>query len=132
MTCDSKTVHDAVFVNDECVRVAWDYKDDFIQPHKTTNVVIAAFTTAQARLKLYEIMKPLGDRVLYTDTDSVIYKVKEGQSEPKLGSYLGDLTSETGCGDIECSGCEKEHYITEFLSGGPKIMDISVIMGTLQ
>ena len=33
-----------------------------------TNVVIAAFTTAHARLKLYSFMEALGDRVLYTDT----------------------------------------------------------------
>lgn len=33
-----------------------------------TNVVIAAFTTAYARLELYKYMEKLGDRVLYTDT----------------------------------------------------------------
>ena len=32
------------------------------------NVVIAAFTTAGARLKLYSYMEKLGDRVIYTDT----------------------------------------------------------------
>lgn len=33
-----------------------------------TNVAIAAFTTAHARLKLYSYMEKLGQRVLYTDT----------------------------------------------------------------
>ena len=41
-----------------------------------TNVFVAAFTTSLARLKLYEALDFLGDRALYYDTDSVIYKTK--------------------------------------------------------
>ena len=33
-----------------------------------TNVVIAAFTTCHARLKLYEVLERLGDRAFYQDT----------------------------------------------------------------
>ena len=39
-----------------------------------TNVFIAIFTTANARLKLFEALETLQERVLYYDTDSVIYK----------------------------------------------------------
>lgn len=38
-----------------------------------TNTFIAAFTTCQARLKLYQFLEQLGDRAFYYDTDSVIY-----------------------------------------------------------
>ena len=38
-----------------------------------TNVVIAAFTTAHARLKLYSYMEKLGERVMYTDTGNLIF-----------------------------------------------------------
>ena len=38
-----------------------------------TNVVIAAFTTALARLKLYSYMEILGERVLYTDTGENVF-----------------------------------------------------------
>ena len=37
------------------------------------NVFVACFTTAWARLRLYEALPLLGERVLYYETDSVIY-----------------------------------------------------------
>lgn len=74
-----------------------------------TNVFIAAFTTSLARLKLYDALDFLGDRALYDDTDSVIYKTKPGQEKLPLGPYLGQFTDELG-GD----------KIVEFVSGGAK------------
>ena len=44
-------------------------------------------------------MEVLGDRVLYYDTDSVIYTWKPGQTEIPLGDYLGDMTNELDEGD---------------------------------
>ena len=58
------------------------------------NVFIAAFTTSLPHLKLYEALDFLGDRVLYYDTDSVIYKTKQGQEKLPLGPYLGQFTDE--------------------------------------
>ena len=46
----------------------------------------------------------------YYDTDSVIFSVKEGQWEPPLGDYLGELTNELDDGD----------HIATFVSAGPK------------
>lgn len=37
------------------------------------NVFIAAFTTCWAWLRLYEVLELLDERVLYFDTDSVIF-----------------------------------------------------------
>lgn len=74
-----------------------------------TNVFIAAFTTSLARLKLYEAPDFLGDRALYYDSDSVIYKTKPGQEKLPLGPYLGQFTDKLG-GD----------KIVEFVSGGAK------------
>ena len=59
-----------------------------------TNVVIAAFATAHARLKLYGVLEQLNRRVLDFDTDSAFYVSKEGELEPPTGSYLGELTDE--------------------------------------
>ena len=58
------------------------------------NVVIAAFTTCHARLRLYNVLDRLQERVLYFDTDSIIYVSKPGEWEPPTGDYLGDLTDE--------------------------------------
>ena len=40
------------------------------------NIFIAAFTTCNARLKLYSYLEQLQQGVLYFATDSVIYTVK--------------------------------------------------------
>ena len=106
---DTLEVQNIRFCTDDVLEVVYAYKDDFILPNNRTNVFIAAFTTCWARLKLYSYLQKLGDRVLYYDTDSVIYHWKEDQTKLEIGDYLGDLKDELG-GD----------YITEFVSGGPK------------
>lgn len=60
MTSDQQKVNNIRFINDESVQIDWVYNDDFVEPSALTNVVIAAYTTAQARLKLYSYLKPLG------------------------------------------------------------------------
>lgn len=59
-----------------------------------TNVVIAAYTTAHARLHLYKYLDFLQERVLYYDTDSVFFTKKPNEEGLPLGDYLGDLTDE--------------------------------------
>ena len=103
-------VSDARLVNDETVEVHYKEKDEFVEQNDKVNIVIAAFTTAYARLKLYDLLDLLQERVLYYDTDSVIYVHEPGKPDPPLGNYLGDLTDELDAGD----------YITTFISGGPK------------
>ena len=103
-------VSDARLVNDEMVEVHYKEKDEFAEQNDKVNIVIAAFTTAYARLKLYDLLDLLQERVLYYDTDSVIYVHEPGKPDPPLGDYLGDLTDELDPGD----------YITTFISGGPK------------
>ena len=102
-------VSDARLINDDTVEVHYKNIGEFAEQNDKVNVVIAAFTTAYARLKLYDLLDLLQERVLYYDTDSVIYVHEPGKPEPPLGNYLGDLTDELN-GD----------YITSFVSGGPK------------
>ena len=73
---------------------------------------MAAFVTAQGRLKLYSELEKLGERVLYMDTDSIIFKSKPGEYEPQLGDNLGDWTN-------EISPAQGGH-ITSFVSAGAK------------
>ena len=109
LTSDEINVLDARFVSDEMVELHYEYNENFVEPDAKTNVVIAAFTTDYARLKLYGVLDQLQERVLYYDTDSVIFVSKPGEPEPPLGPYLGQLTNEL-----------KDGYITTFVSGGPK------------
>ena len=103
-------VSDARIVNDDTVEVHYTNTEEFIEQDNKTNIVIAAFTTAYARLKLYDLLDLLQERVLYYDTDSVIYVHEPGKPDPPMGDYLRDLTDELDPGD----------YITTFISGGPK------------
>ena len=106
---DEFEVCDARMVNDDMVEVQYKSTEEFVEQNNKVNVVIASFTTAYARLKLYNLLDLLQERVLYYDTDSVIYVHKPDKPDPPLGNYLGDLTDELN-GD----------YITSFVSGGPK------------
>lgn len=72
MTSDQQRVKSVRFINDESVQLDLVYNDDFIEASAKTNVIIAAFKTAQARLKLYIYLKCLGERALYCDTDSIV------------------------------------------------------------
>ena len=93
------------------VEVYYQHQEEDIPVSPNLNIFVAAFTTCHARLKLYEALEPLGERVLYYDTDSIIYlEEKPGQLKPDLGHYPGDFTSELGT----------DEYIEEFVSGGPK------------
>lgn len=99
--------------NEDVVELLYCEKDFTATEPRNTNVYVACFTTCHARLKLYDVLSQLGHRVLYYDTDSVIYRhSKHDDCRLRLGDYLGDLTDELG-GD-------GSRYITEFVSTGPK------------
>ena len=94
--------------------------EEFQEPNCKTNVIIASMCSAYAHLKLWKIMNRLGRRVMYHDTDSVIYTNCLGQWKPPIGKYLGDLANELTCHHIRCPGCSKGHWIVTFVSCGAK------------
>lgn len=105
-----KEISSVNILSTELLEVVYKRMDEDADKGTKTNIFIAAFTTCQARLKLYESLEVLGDRVLYYDTDSIIDTWKPSQADIPLGDYLGDMTNEL----------EDDDYITEFVSGGAK------------
>ena len=91
--------------------VTTSLEDDFNEGNNSSNVAIAAMTTSYARLRLLDMMRKLLDRVLCTDTDSVIYVSRPGDWEPQLGTVLGEWNNELEDG---------ESHIVSFISLGPK------------
>ena len=78
-----------------------------------TNVILAAFVTAQARLHLYSELNKLNERVLYFDTDSIFFVTNAYDNyHPKLGDFLGQFTNEIDP--------REGTHITEFVSAGAK------------
>ncbi|XP_074645851.1 uncharacterized protein LOC141902110 [Tubulanus polymorphus] len=107
-------ISDLLLCNDEVLRVHYKKREEFVESTNKTSVALAAFTTAHARLILYSYMEKLGERTLYTDTDSIIYSVKPGEWDPPTGNFLGDMTDEL----VDKYG--EGSFISEFVSAGPK------------
>lgn len=91
----SQQVKEVSYVSKKMVRQQWILDDNFVKTRGGTNVVIAAYTTAQVHLKLYSYLKRLGDWNLHADTDSIIFTARPGEWTPPLGDYLGEMTEET-------------------------------------
>ena len=122
LTDPSKIVTDFHIMTEDIIELEYKSSEDFEPLSVNTNVTIAAFCTSWARLKLWSEMNKLGNRVLYHDTDSIIFNVSnESDYIPKLGEYLGELTSELTCKELNCKieNCSG-HWIEEFVSCGPK------------
>ncbi|KAL6433562.1 hypothetical protein ACFW04_006565 [Cataglyphis niger] len=115
LTSAEHEITDILLVNDEVVYVSWQMRQDAVVPSPLTNVVIAAYTTTQACLKLYSYLERLDRRVLYYDTDSCIYKSSGDPHEyaPSTGNFLGDMTD-------KLESYSRDNYIEVFVSGGPK------------
>jgi hypothetical protein len=96
----------------ETVHVFYRTKEEYTADPSHTNLVVAAFITSYARLKLYSLLNYLDRRVLYYDTDSVIFTStpEQAPTDPKLGEGLGELTNEV----------EKWQKITDFVAIAPK------------
>lgn len=113
---------DCYIVNENtCLVKSKNVVDDVNKRLPNVNISVGIFTTAHARLKLYnEFLEKSGQRILYCDTDSCIFVYNCKQEKPddiiKLGNFLGDPTSEIGCKD----SYDTKTWISEFVSGGPK------------
>ena len=132
LTDPGKLLMDFHIMIDDVVQVEYKNTEDFECQSFNTNVTIAAFCTSWARLKLWSVMQKLGKRVLYHDTDSIIFSVKDGEYVPPLGTYLGQLTDELTCKELSCKkkGCSG-HWIEEFVSCGPKNYSFRVNTGEI-
>lgn len=99
-------------VSDATVQAIYKTKEnDLLQMSADTNIYVAVATTGWARMRLYEELDFLKDRILYCDTDSVIYRRSDNPAENlRIGKFLGDMTDELDADDA----------IVEFVSGGPK------------
>lgn len=88
---------------------------EMIETPKRTSLITAIFVTSQARIKLYNYMHQIGsERVIYCDTDSVLWIRKKYETVPfTVGSLCGQMSNEI----------EKDYpnsHISRFVSLGPK------------
>ena len=101
-----------VFARDVIVWASWPFiQENDILNLRHTHEVIGAYITAGARLHLYNYLDRLQERVIYCDTDSVLFVQPSAEfTLVETGDNLGYLTSEL----------KPSEFIEEFVSGGPK------------
>jgi len=111
---DTITVKDAFLINEENIQIEFEKKSEFAENPQYSSLIIASYVTAHARLELYKLLEVLGKRVLYFDTDSVIFTYKCGEFCPPTGVFLGELTNELP------TNKDSNVYISKFSSCGAK------------
>ena len=109
---DQYKINNVDLSHENYIQVFYTSNNSMHEGSNQTSVPLAAFVTCQARLKLYNELKKIDKRVLYFDTDSIIYLSREGEYDPPLGDYLGEFNDE-----IKKKGAS---HIVEFVSAGPK------------
>ena len=119
-TSRTKRVTDATLVGDDLMLLQYQLIDDAADAPRKTNVVLAAFTTAHARVILLNNMHMVKNpqNVLYCDTDSIMYvQDMEISDSPdiNIGSGLGEMTNEL----------PDDVIIDKFWSAGPKFYCLS-------
>ena len=88
--------------------MTYNFKDQFVDNSKNRNIYIACFTASHARLMLCNKLDYLKEKVLYFDTDLIIY-ADDGTNNIETEDMLGDMTD-------ELSG----KRISSFVSTGPE------------
>ena len=100
------------------------YKNLHSQPNPKGNIFVAAFTTPHACLHLYKAIEKLNKRVLYMDTDSVVFTQQPDQWKPQLGNFLGEWTNEVASSskiiDFTTCGPNNYGYVTKDARGALK------------
>jgi hypothetical protein len=100
-------------ITPDIAMLTYTTKQEFIEEHSCSNVVISLWTTSAARIKLLKSLQKVAQtprcEILYMDTDSIIYSHPTDLDPLQCGPHLGDFTD-------ECIGKE----IVEYVSGGCK------------
>lgn len=125
MTTPEKEVVSILVANERVLFVNWEYRDEAVQSAPHASVVIACYVTCQARLKLYEYLEKLQNQIIYVDTDSTIFKVRENALNDyrvPIGMFLGDMTDE-----LESYG--QNSFIKTFVCTGPKSYAAQIVSG---
>ena len=100
-------------VSDNVVRLVYSEMKDFVQENSTSNIVVSLVTTSMARLRLLNYMQQVenaGDcSLLYTDTDSVVFKHPKNMCPLPEGEFLGEMSREYA-----------DFHLDRFVAAGPK------------
>lgn len=92
-----------ILIDDDTLYVSYIEKVENKTCLVSTNLALAGMTTANARLRLYKELYKLSDRVIYCDTDSIIYEYRKNEYNVTESDCLGEF-------ELEKDGNIKEIY----------------------
>jgi tRNA A58 N-methylase Trm61 len=94
LTCPGTKVTNLIFTKQDVAWVPWKYIEDVDAAIKV-NVVVAAYVTTQARLKLYEYLSKLGSLFCTViQTRSTSFRRITSPRKIKTGDYQRELTDQ--------------------------------------
>jgi hypothetical protein len=109
--------------NKETVGMVYSYVNELPTSHVMQkkrrghkNIAVASMITSHARCRLWTELNKLGDRVLYHDTDSIVYEHRPNEYNIPNGRYLGEW-------EVEEDGLP----LVKFVSTGPKCYSYAVL-----
>jgi len=108
-------------VSENCVAVIQTCRSpDLLTFSNNTNIYLAVFTTAYARMRHFNLIGFLDSKFFYGDTDSVIAEIHPDESQNlRIGEFMGELTNELKPGEV----------ISQFVCGGAKVYGIKTSLG---
>ncbi len=106
---DKLTDVHVTYINETLIHVNYKQEDVFVEENDNTNIFLAIFTSADARLRLYEILQKLPEAVVYCDIDLIVY-IDNGLNTLKTGDLLSEWNDELG----------ENVHIEKWLATGPK------------
>ena len=101
-------------INEKMMEITYKLNDNFSTPNSFSNYALGAFVTSYARCHLYKYMDMVGDKLLYCDTDSIVYVSNLNDIPIETGPYLGQMSCEI------LSTHKVNDSIQTWVSTGPK------------
>ena len=102
-----KVITSINMLTEEMTEMCWHLREEFVEDNFNTNIYVAVYTTANAELRLFEMLDYLCESVCAFDTDSVFYiDDTDNPKDVKLDSLLEKWTL--------------ENKATQWVSTGPK------------
>jgi hypothetical protein len=111
-------------IDSETLYVTYIEKDAENTSLITTNLALAAFVTANARLRLFKELNLLGDRAIYCDTDSIIYEYDKTKYNVTEGDMLGQWELEEY---KDLNGKKHEGNLREIYALAPKTYGVKTL-----
>ena len=88
----TKVIKNFYLLNNDMIMMKYKQSEEFEEPNDKTTVIISAFCSTYAHIKLWKMMNRSGNCVMCHDTDSIIYTYKSQEWIPSTGEYISDLT----------------------------------------